>query len=134
MDATSSSCRSLLPATMPIGEFLLTLPQSAVVCEIGGGSSRKSRADWVIDIWTYDQATLQPGDRVSADRWIVHNVCTPGPWPVPDNAFDFTICSHLLEDIHDPFHVLSELMRVSPRGYVETPSRAWESARNPYGR
>jgi hypothetical protein len=126
---------TLPPPGTPIHDYLATLPDSAVVCEVGGGSLRKARADWVIDVQPYSaRGFIQSADRVTPEQWVVHDVCAPGPWPVADDAFDFTICSHLLEDVYDPFHVVSELMRVSPRGYVETPERAWESARSPYHR
>lgn len=118
----------------PIGEFLARLPDTAVVCEVGGGGSRQPRADWVIDILPFDSASIRRHDRVSRDRWIQHDICAPGQWPVPDDAFDFTICSHVLEDVRDPLHVIRELARVSPAGYVETPGRAYESARSRYGK
>ncbi len=46
-----------------------------------------------------------------------------------DKQFDFVICSHTLEDLRDPLWVCSELMRVGKRGYVEVPSREWETCR-----
>lgn len=115
-----------------IREFLKALPDDAKVCEVGGGSSRQPRADYVIDIVPWSDITLGPNDRVSKDRYIVTDICH-GRWPVEDNAYDFTICSHTLEDVMNPFHVIRELMRVSPAGYIEVPDRAYESARSPFG-
>ena len=45
------------------------------------------------------------------------------PWPFEDKFFDFSFCSHLLEDIRDPLAVCRELIRVAKSGYIETPSR-----------
>lgn len=42
--------------------------------------------------------------------------------PVPDNIFDFAYCRHVLEDLNDPENAFYDLVRVSPRGYIETPS------------
>jgi hypothetical protein len=115
-----------------INEYLAMLPDVLKVCEVGGASSRKARADWVIDILPYEQRTeIKAEDRCTPDKWIVYDICY-GRWPLEDDFFDFTICSHVLEDISNPFHVISELMRVSPRGYIEMPSRSYESAISPY--
>jgi uncharacterized protein YbaR (Trm112 family) len=46
--------------------------------------------------------------------------------PFADHAFDFVICSHLLEHVADPAAVLAELQRVARAGYIETPSRVAE--------
>ena len=53
------------------------------------------------------------------------DVCA-APWPYPDRAFDFAVCSHLLEDVRDPLTVCRELARVARAGYIEVPSRARE--------
>ncbi len=90
--------------------------------------------DWVIDLVPFERRTsIKPDDRVKENQWIVHDMCAPGPWPVADNAFDFTICSHTLEDVWNPFHVVAELMRVSKAGYLQMPGRAHEVARSPFG-
>jgi hypothetical protein len=122
----------LLQTREDIDQYLASLPDRVSVCEVGGASSRKARADWIIDILPYEQRTgIKTGDRCAPDKWIIHDICH-GRWPVEDDFFDFTICSHVLEDISNPFFAISELMRISPRGYVEMPSRAHESALSPY--
>jgi len=42
--------------------------------------------------------------------------------PFADGSFDFVYCAHLLEHVDDPIQACRELMRVGPRGYVETPA------------
>lgn len=117
----------------PLDVFLAALPENAVVCDVGGGGSRRERANWVIDILPWEtRGSPSVADLVTREQWIVHDICKR-PWPIPDDFFDFTICSHTLEDVRDPIQVIAELMRVSPCGYVETPGRAFESARSPYG-
>jgi hypothetical protein len=61
--------------------------------------------------------------------WVQKDICEHTPWPFPDKYFDFSICSHTLEDIRDPLYVCSELIRVSKAGYIEVPSRFSESIR-----
>jgi hypothetical protein len=51
-------------------------------------------------------------------------------FPFSDNFFDFSLCTHTLEDIKDPISVCKELIRVSKAGYIECPSREVESILN----
>jgi hypothetical protein len=116
------------------------------VLDVGGWACPFNRADWVIDAEPYETrgfyATAglpasQGGDRecFSRETWVARDICGREPWPFPDKFFDFSICSHTLEDVRDPLFVCSELIRVSKRGYIETPSRlaemcrGWESER-----
>lgn len=50
--------------------------------------------------------------------------------PVVDKFFNFVYCRHTMEDIANPEFALREMMRVSPRGYIETPSPLIECLRN----
>jgi len=43
-------------------------------------------------------------------------------FPYSDNHFDFIYCRHVLEDIQNPDFALSEMLRISKSGYIETPS------------
>jgi len=43
-------------------------------------------------------------------------------FPYKDHHFNFLYCRHTLEDILNPLHAFKELQRISPRGYIETPS------------
>lgn len=42
--------------------------------------------------------------------------------PFDKHEFDYSICCHVLEHAEDPTQFLKEQMRVSKRGYIETPS------------
>ncbi len=42
--------------------------------------------------------------------------------PFNDSQFEFLYCRHTLEDIQNPDFALSEFIRVSVNGYIETPS------------
>jgi len=108
----------------------LTRPLARVL-DVGGGRHPFNPATHVMDIAPYAAEGLAGAldgaleRRFSAETWIVHDACAP-PWPFPDKFFDFSFCSHLLEDVRDPIAVCAELTRVSKAGYVETPSRARE--------
>tara|TARA_B100000900_G_scaffold13583_1_gene11005 strand:- start:197 stop:826 length:630 start_codon:yes stop_codon:yes gene_type:complete len=43
--------------------------------------------------------------------------------PFKDNHFDFAIASHVLEHVDDPKFFISELERVSSKGYIELPTK-----------
>lgn len=120
--------------------LLETIADSAKVIDVGGGAAPFPRADYVIDAMPY--AKLGGGSdgniheklvgiprRFSADRWIQTDLCDRRPWPVADKAFDFAVCSHLLEDIRDPIWVCSEMRRIAKAGYIEVPSRVVEQSK-----
>jgi hypothetical protein len=52
------------------------------------------------------------------------------PLPYPDAFFHFAYCRHTFEDIQNPLFAFNELVRVAPRGYIETPSPLIECTRN----
>lgn len=92
------------------------------VLEIGGGHNPKTRADVLCDKFIYDD--LQRGGKIVADRPIV---AADGQYlPFADKAFDYVICSHVLEHVDDAELFLKEIMRVAHRGYIETPSEVGE--------
>jgi hypothetical protein len=119
--------------------LLASIPDGAKVIDVGGGAAPFPRADYVIDAMPFEKLGagsdgnihqrlgVQP--RYSADRWIQTDLCARRPWPIEDKAFDFAICSHLLEDIRDPIWVCSELRRIARAGYIEVPSRVVEQSK-----
>ncbi len=119
--------------------ILETIPDDAVVLDVGGWASPFARADWVLDLLPYETRGLYgyEGDggteRFSAASWVQRDICDPEPWPFADDQFDFVICSHTLEDIRDPIGVCAELQRVARAGYVETPSRLEEQSFGVHG-
>ncbi len=44
--------------------------------------------------------------------------------PFADGAFDYAVCSNLLEHVTDPVGVAAELTRVAKAGYIEVPEAA----------
>jgi hypothetical protein len=100
------------------------------VLDVGGWCHGLNLATHVLDIAHFTKTRQEPIDpenqpRWTPETWIVHDACK-APWPFPDKHFDFSFCSHLLEDVRDPLTVCAELVRVSKAGYIETPSRQRE--------
>jgi SAM-dependent methyltransferase len=121
-------------------EVLARIGPGDRVLDVGGWACPFNRADWVLDSEPYETrgyyATVglpasQGGDRehFTLATWVRRDICQHERWPFPDKFFDFSICSHTLEDVRDPLFVCSELIRVSKRGYIETPSRLAETCR-----
>lgn len=104
-----------------------TIPDSALVLDVGAWHKPFARADWVLDLMPYETRGGRPeGERFSAETWIQIDICARERWPFDDGEFDFAVCSHTLEDVRDPVWVCSELDRVAKAGYIEVPSRLEE--------
>jgi hypothetical protein len=122
----------MLPASR--ARIRAQLDPGDLVLDVGGGASPFERADWVIDLLAYeDRGLYGPAPDPETERfgpatWVRRDICDREPWPFADRQFDFSICSHTLEDVRDPLFVCSELIRVSRAGYIEVPSRLEEQA------
>src|SRR2546427_11577776 len=120
-----------------VSKILDLLKPSDIVLDLGGWARPFNRANYVIDAepygtrgyygkWLPAQAGQQ--ESFTKETWIQRDICERTPFPFADKTIDFVICSHTLEDVRDPLWVCSEMMRVGKRGYIEVPSRAFESA------
>jgi hypothetical protein len=127
-------------SSVPLQTLLDGLPDAALVLDVGGWSNPNPRADWVIDLGSYEtrgwyewglgaSVGHDTPERFTAATWLALDACGPEAWPLPDGMFDFVICSHTLEDIRDPIRVCAEMMRVGKAGYIETPAAAIELTR-----
>jgi hypothetical protein len=112
--------------------ILQSVPDDALVLDVGAGANAFPRADWVIDLMPYTErgGYGPPPDpaveRFDSSTWVERDICDRAPWPFADNQFDFVVCSHTLEDVRDPIGVCDELNRVGRAGYIEVPSRLEE--------
>ncbi len=93
------------------------------VLEIGPGNEPFHRSDVLLELEynSNEERIRQFGhDQVlHTDKQIVYyNGLT---FPFPDKSFDYVICSHVLEHVDDVEFFLSEIFRVSKRGYFEYP-------------
>jgi hypothetical protein len=123
-----------------VDELLAQLTPTDLVLDVGGWACPFNRAQWILDAEpfetrgyyrTFGGPASQGGEAeyFTKDTWVQRDICDREPWPFADKQFDFVICSHTLEDIRDPLWVCSELIRVGRRGYIEVPSREWETCR-----
>jgi hypothetical protein len=107
--------------------ILSTLPDDALVLDVGGWAAPFNRANWMLDIMPYETrgglgSYGPPPERFSAQTWVQRDMCDKEPWPFADDQFDFSLCVTTLEDIRDPIWVCQELARVSKAGYIEVPT------------
>ena len=94
-----------------------------LVLEVASGQNPNPRSNVLCERYVLDD-TERNEEPVLIDRPFV--VGDAYELPFRDQAFDYVICSPLLEHLDDPTTVIRELQRVAPRGYVETPSRVNE--------
>ncbi|MCZ7651564.1 MAG: class I SAM-dependent methyltransferase [Thermoanaerobaculia bacterium] len=123
-----------------VEQLLVQLGPDDLVLDVGGWACPFNRAQWILDAqpWetrgfyrTFGGFPFQGPEEewFTPETWVVRDICGPERWPFDDKTFDFAICSHTLEDVRDPLFVCAELQRVAKRGYIEIPSRVWESCR-----
>jgi hypothetical protein len=96
------------------------------VLEIGPGGTPHPRANVLLE------KAFDSGAEAEEQRGFAPPLATEkqvvfyegGTFPFPDKAFDYVICSHVLEHIPaDELHqFVAELMRVASRGYLEFPT------------
>lgn len=95
-----------------------TLPDDALVLQVGATGAAFERADWVLDDRPHEP---YGGARFTPRTWLQRDVAGREPWPFPDGRFDFAVCTSLAT-LRDPVGVCAELARVARGGYVELPS------------
>jgi uncharacterized protein YbaR (Trm112 family) len=97
------------------------IQRSDFVLEVGSGNAPYWRSDLLIDKYVADSAERPGGSApLVVDRpFVVGDACS---LPLKDNSVDFTIARNLLEHIVDADTFLSDMMRVSHKGYITTPS------------
>ena len=114
-----------------IHDALAHFPKGAKILDVGGSSGPYKRATHIIDYVPFEEVQYHQAkwDGEVCFSWATYtqwDICDRKPFPFKDKEFDFTICSHVLEDIRDPLWVCSELIRISKAWYIETPSRVYE--------
>lgn len=96
------------------------IPDGAKVLEIGPGYAPFPKATHFVD--------NKPLPNIPADKMTAIDVAS-WPLPFPDKEFDFIYCRHVIEDMYNPFLLISEMSRVGKSGYIETPSPVAELCR-----
>ncbi len=103
-----------------------TIKGSDNVLDVGGWWKPLRRANTVIDSLPYESRggggnIGKHSDQYSKKTWIQLDICG-NTWPFKDKEFDFVHCGQTLEDVRDPIFVCKEMIRVSKRGVITTPT------------
>ena len=109
-------------------ERVRTIKPSDRVLEVGPGGVPHPRADIFLEK-IFDDPEQAKGQRGGAPKLktrkkVVHY--DGRRFPFEDGAFDYVICSHVLEHVDDVDQFVGELMRVGKAGYLEFPTIYWD--------
>lgn len=117
---------SLLSQVRLFAQRRLDFPVSddALVLDVGSGDKPSWRADVLLDRYVgAEHAGQRSGTKAARINRPLFDA-DAARMPFADGAFDYTICSNLLEHVPDPGTVIEELIRVSGAGYIEVPEAA----------
>ena len=92
-----------------------------IVLDVGSGDKPHWRADVLVDRYLDAAHAGQRSGRTEARVSRPMFNADGSDLPFADRAFDFAICSHVLEHVVDPGAVVAELTRVAKAGYIEVP-------------
>ena len=96
----------------------------ALVLDVGSGDKPSWRADVLLDLYAGAEFAAQRSGRREARVSRPLFDADAADMPFADGAFDYAICSNLLEHVLDPVGVARELQRVAKAGYIEVPEAA----------
>ena len=104
------------------------------ILDIGGWFAPCTQATHMVDIMPYDtmntKASYGNGElKITKNTYLQMDISSMDKLPYRDDEFDYVICRHTLEDIMNPLVVCREMIRVGKAGYIETPSRLYESTK-----
>ena len=104
------------------------MQKGALVLEIGPGTQPHPRADVFLELrYAHpEDFTRQTGGAAGA-RPSRNVVFYDGSrFPFATGTFDYVICSHVIEHVHDVETFLAEMFRVAKAGYLEYPTILYE--------
>lgn len=125
--------------TKNVHKIMKSLKPKDIVLDIGGWTKPFNRANYVVDIMPYETRGIHGSEGgnieyFSKKTWITQDVSATEKLPFKNKEIDFVICSQVLEDIRDPIHLCSEMVRIGKSGYIEVPSRIFESIKGLHGK
>lgn len=99
----------------------IPVDNKALVLDIGSGDKPHWRSDVLLDKYIDKKFGSQRSGSAKTvlDRPMF--ISDVSNMPFKDKAFDFVICSHLLEHVVDPASTINEIVRVGKAGYIELP-------------
>jgi SAM-dependent methyltransferase len=102
----------------------IPVDHTALVLDVGSGDKPHWRADVLVDRYVAREHAGQRSGRAAAAVARPLFDAEASALPFADGAFDYVVCSHVLEHVPDPAAVAAELARVARAGYVEVPDAA----------
>ncbi len=93
------------------------------VLDIGGSlkQHQKINVDTLVDFYHPTKAPYWPGP-LKAKHFVGGDIMRE-KLPFKDKEFDVCLCTHVLEDLYNPFLIIEEMSRVARRGFIATPTR-----------
>lgn len=111
-------------------ELIKSIKPSDIVLEIGAGSDPHPRSNVFLEkrFANEEEANAQRGyadNKANQSKIIYYD---GGIFPFKDKEFDYVICSHVIEHIpkNELSLFISELERISHKGYIEFPTIFYE--------
>ncbi|WP_217559892.1 class I SAM-dependent methyltransferase [Paenibacillus sp. GbtcB18] len=102
---------------------VLNVTDSDKVLDIGGGSNPFSKATVVTEPYL-EYSAHRSGRQVKPG--IEYLECFAEDLPFDNKSFDFAISRQVFEHTNSPSDACKEMMRVSKRGFIETPQKKFE--------
>lgn len=105
-------------------ELIKSIEVNNKVLEVGPGATPHPRSDVFLELeYGSIQERIAQSGRVGILQTEKPVVYYNGKdFPFDDNEFDYIICSHVLEHVPEPEHMISEIIRVGKKGYIEFPT------------
>ena len=102
----------------------IPVDRTSLVLDVGSGDKPHWRADVLLDRYPDESHGGQRSgvSAARADRPLFD--ADAADMPFADKAFDYVVCSHVLEHVERPDAVVAELTRVAKAGYIEVPEAA----------
>jgi len=93
-------------------KYLDTRKINNKIVDVGCGWAPFQRSTHILDF----------SSRPFSDKILIQLDLDFDTFQYDNNYFNFVYSRHTLEDIMNPLHAFQELIRISPRGFIETPS------------
>ena len=98
----------------------MNIRPGSLVLEVGSGNSPRHESSILTDRYVYDNHQRAGKFSIVINRPFV--VADGYRLPFKNKAFDYVICSHVLEHLEYPEKFMKELERVAKAGYIEVPN------------
>lgn len=116
---------------MFFGQKIKSIGANDRVLEIGPGATPYARSNVFLELeyQNAEEKLLQRGGvpfkKSLGERPVI--LYDGGVFPFKDGEFNYVICSHVIEHVHDPVRFMHEVFRVgNGRGYIEYPLITYE--------